>query len=763
METQRRLALGQQAYVPSDMSPELLNSSDEAASTMPSKALVRLVTAIVAVVGFSACIAAYSARGDYAGLRASVAPGDLASAASSMCPNQSSANDFGVGSSAERMEHAGWRWSWTDAATRFRPPNLFQIGGVAVPLSSYYGWAAGADGTLSLKLLGRGTATVDFGNAGNSGNVSLLVDGQRKATAQPLQVNNPVTFPFHDSFLEIHEVNEGIIVVNRIIFNCPGAVLAAGSPAPVAAPVEASLAAPATVTPSASTAVAAPPAKIAAVPASSPLTVGGNVPGCGVPCVELTNFFGKRASLDDMLRSGWRFDWKDHLDLRFRPPTITMKGGVAVPDSSYYGWDPSFDAVLSLSLHHIGYATVSFGNAMSRGYVEVLLDSVVKGRADALHLTVVVGMPFHDGSLLEFKERNDGAIVVNSVAFDCTSTTMTTATTSTTVTTTSTTSLTDLIQHEVVSYVEVPLGVSGPICGTLSEEALNEFGNANSLEDMILAGWMFKWSDLSLRFRPASLFDVGGVAVPLTSYYGWDYPGDGVLSLSLLGAGSATVNFGNARNSGIVTVVVDDSLQSQAMPRELMNVVTFAFHEGSLIEIQEQNGAIIVLNSVKFDCTASKTTTTVTVCGATDATAVRNFGAGSSAEVMQAAGWSFNWRDPIFRFRPTSLNAVTTASVPPTSYYGLNSQGDGTLSRLLHGSGVVHINFGNAGDGGSVVVSFDGSVWMTAMPKSLSQVGSFVFHDQTVLEIQEREAAIIVLHDISFDCAIAPHVGEISH
>ena len=46
-----------------------------------------------------------------------------------------------------------------------------------------------------------------------------------------------------------------------------------------------------------------------------------------------------------------------------------------------------------------------------------------------------------------------------------------------------------LDQYEVVSYVEVPIGVSAPICGTLSEKALKAFGNANSLEDMILVGW----------------------------------------------------------------------------------------------------------------------------------------------------------------------------------------------------------------------------------------------------------------------------------
>ena len=57
----------------------------------------------------------------------------------------------------------------------------------------------------------------------------MIVDGQRKATAQALQVNNVVTFPFHDSLLEISEVNEGVILVNRILVNCPVAVLAAYS------------------------------------------------------------------------------------------------------------------------------------------------------------------------------------------------------------------------------------------------------------------------------------------------------------------------------------------------------------------------------------------------------------------------------------------------------------------------------------------------------------------------------------------------------
>eukprot|EP00927_Polykrikos_kofoidii_P031080 TRINITY_DN2673_c0_g1_i3.p1 TRINITY_DN2673_c0_g1~~TRINITY_DN2673_c0_g1_i3.p1 ORF type:complete len:421 (-),score=53.53 TRINITY_DN2673_c0_g1_i3:166-1332(-) len=345
-------------------------------------------------------------------------------------------------------------------------------------------------------------------------------------------------------------------------------------------------------------------------------------------------------------------------------------------------------------------------------------------------------------------------IVLNSVSFDCYTTTTT----------------------PVPTPVPTPLPYRcTDVCSPQCPERLNNFGEGSSANYMSQTGWVFSWADPKWRFRPSPITSFGGVAVPATSYYGWNKEGDGILSLVLHGSGTATVGFGNAGDTGEVILMADGEVKGTAFPKEISLTRSFWFHEGTLLQIKEAKTAILVLNSVSFDCSSTTTTTTTATtatttspaptpvptpggrlctnpCDVQCSTMLNRFGEDFSADYMMQTGWRFSWVDRTFRFRPSPVTSFGGVPVPATSYYGWNQHGDGILSLVLHESGQATVDFGNAGDAGYVIVVAAGDWKATSRPRQTSVSTSFWFNDGTLLEIKERGSAILVLNRISFDC-----------
>eukprot|EP00927_Polykrikos_kofoidii_P048740 TRINITY_DN42956_c0_g1_i1.p1 TRINITY_DN42956_c0_g1~~TRINITY_DN42956_c0_g1_i1.p1 ORF type:complete len:646 (-),score=108.50 TRINITY_DN42956_c0_g1_i1:71-2008(-) len=442
-------------------------------------------------------------------------------------PNLGAVRNFGQGSSSARMEDAGWVFSWSNPVHRFRPADLLAVGGTPVPTTSYYGWDYPGSGILSLKLLGNGIATVDFGNA-FSGKVIVVVDGQWKADAFARDISKVVSFPFTTgTILEIKE-NDAIMVLNDISFIC-------GSLAP------------------------APMYCGPGVSSATPFV-------CGVPNVVAMNNFGGLSSAHIMEQAGWKFSWEKN---QFRTPGLWELGGFPAARMAYYGWDQEGDGVVSRRLYGRGEVSVHFGNALLSGVVTVILDRVVLATAQPRQRSEFASGSFSDGSLLELKEH-DGGILLSSISFNC-------------------------------DTFAAPAPAPDAVCGHPRCALLNNVGTLSSIERMERAGWMFSWSDDTFQFRPSGLSAAGGSPVPASSYYGWSDDSLGVLSVRLSGAGVATVDFGNAGAGGSVTLVVDAVLKATATAQETSKPVAFPFHDGTLIELGEES-AVIVLNNISFVC-----------------------------------------------------------------------------------------------------------------------------------------------------------------
>ena len=120
---------------------------------------------------------------------------------------------------------------------------------------------------------------------------------------------------------------------------------------------------------------------------------------------------------------------------------------------------------------------------------------------------------------------------------------------------------------------------------------------------MVSHGWVFDMeydgSVESGRYR--NVGDKGCDST--TNWYGWSGgSSDGTLSAVLYGNGEVNMDFGNCWNRGNVKVYLDSVLLATS-PKEIKSVVkSFSFTHGSLLEIKEEDGAVITLNSISISC-----------------------------------------------------------------------------------------------------------------------------------------------------------------
>jgi hypothetical protein len=135
----------------------------------------------------------------------------------------------------------------------------------------------------------------------------------------------------------------------------------------------------------------------------------------------------------------------------------------------------------------------------------------------------------------------------------------------------------------------------GQACGGSS--SLNEFSSQDQMEQ---AGWGFSWNDAN-TFKPAGLQR----RVPSASYWGFMEPGDAVISLTLKGSGTLTLDYGNSWSAGFSRVFLNDVLQDEVGNSTLSKSVTFGFNSNDVLKLREDNIGILVINDITFSCQAN--------------------------------------------------------------------------------------------------------------------------------------------------------------
>lgn len=114
-------------------------------------------------------------------------------------------------------------------------------------------------------------------------------------------------------------------------------------------------------------------------------------------------------------------------------------------------------------------------------------------------------------------------------------------------------------------------------------------------------GWSFDWDDAyDFAPQPWSTYCAG---VPSTSYCGFKYPGDGVVSWTFTGSGTATLDFGRSWNGGHVIArlngVVLATVNMGASPQ--CQKVTFSHGDGDVLSIAEEGTSVTNIHSLTLD------------------------------------------------------------------------------------------------------------------------------------------------------------------
>lgn len=109
---------------------------------------------------------------------------------------------------------------------------------------------------------------------------------------------------------------------------------------------------------------------------------------------------------------------------------------------------------------------------------------------------------------------------------------------------------------------------------------------------MTSAGYVFSWDDSNLWGSS----HCGNI--PASSYCGFQYPGDGSISYTLQGSGTAVLDFGNGYSSGTVTAYLNDTAISSAAANTPSQQVQFNFTAGDVLRVTELSTSILVINGL---------------------------------------------------------------------------------------------------------------------------------------------------------------------
>ena len=87
------------------------------------------------------------------------------------------------------------------------------------------------------------------------------------------------------------------------------------------------------------------------------------------------------------------------------------------------------------------------------------------------------------------------------------------------------------------------------------------------------------------------------------TWYGFKYPGEGKVSATFTGSGTATLDYGNCYTLGKVNVYLNGELKDVAYKNTPSRKITFDFSPNDVILLSETDGeTVIKLNSLKVIC-----------------------------------------------------------------------------------------------------------------------------------------------------------------
>ena len=84
------------------------------------------------------------------------------------------------------------------------------------------------------------------------------------------------------------------------------------------------------------------------------------------------------------------------------------------------------------------------------------------------------------------------------------------------------------------------------------------------------------------------------------TWYGFNHPGDGKITATFTGSGTATLDYGNCLHLGEVNVYLNGTLIDVAHKNMPSKKITFDFSPYEVLSISETNGTIIKLNSLEL-------------------------------------------------------------------------------------------------------------------------------------------------------------------
>ena len=111
-------------------------------------------------------------------------------------------------------------------------------------------------------------------------------------------------------------------------------------------------------------------------------------------------------------------------------------------------------------------------------------------------------------------------------------------------------------------------------------------------------GWSFSWND-QWMFRPTGADFCGNI--PLTSYCGFQYPGDGEISYTFTTSGTGDLSYGHSWTVGLVKVYLNDEELGYRNTRGTSNL-QFEHSVGDVLRIKELQNAVM---NIHFLCTSS--------------------------------------------------------------------------------------------------------------------------------------------------------------
>ena len=109
-------------------------------------------------------------------------------------------------------------------------------------------------------------------------------------------------------------------------------------------------------------------------------------------------------------------------------------------------------------------------------------------------------------------------------------------------------------------------------------------------------GWIFSWNDQYV-FRPEQQKTFCS-DVPLTSYCGFQFPGDGEISYKFSSSGTANLTYGNSMNGGWIRIYLNNKEISSRNPKGTSNV-EFDYSEGDVLSIRERLGLSVSLTKAQ--------------------------------------------------------------------------------------------------------------------------------------------------------------------